>query len=523
MRPYIREVKTASGATAVQIAEKVKGRTVIHRHIGSAHNEADLAALLLVASQEMAALDPGQGELDLGLPGAGGGGSSAAVVESMSSRLLTQTIRAVYDRLGLAQALGDEAFYHLVLARLVEPTSKLDSIRVLGELGLGAPHHNTLLNALKRAQARDYRGKVAAACFEHSAATSGLALCLYDVTTLYFETDDEDGYRKVGYSKERRVDPQIVVGLLVDRSGFPLEIHSYEGSTAETRTILPVIEAFQARHGVADMVVVADAGMLSAANLEALDAAGMRFIVGSRTSKAPADLATHFHWHGSAHTDGQTVDTVTMRRGRPDPGRTKRRDEPVWDPAVHTDQWRAVWQYRRKRAVKDTSTLNKQRNRALAIIEGQTRPKKARFVKEHNNQRQFDQATYDRASDLVGWKGYYTNIPAAIMPAAEVVASYHDLWRIEQSFRMSKSDLQARPVFHRMKEAIEAHLTVVFTALALARYMQAATGLSLKKIITTLLPLRDVTINVNGHKLTATPQLTDTAQDILTALEIRGY
>ena len=120
-------------------------------------------------------------------------------------------------------------------------------------------------------------------------------------------------------------------------------------------------------------------------------------------------------------------------------------------------------------------------------------------------------------------KGYYTNIPAAIMPAAEVVASYHDLWRIEQSFRMSKSDLQARPVFHRMKEAIEAHLTVVFTALALARYMQAATGLSLKKIITTLLPLRDVTINVNGHKLTATPQLTDTAQDILTALEIRGY
>jgi len=109
------------------------------------------------------------------------------------------------------------------------------------------------------------------------------------------------------------------------------------------------------------------------------------------------------------------------------------------------------------------------------------------------------------------------------MPAAEVVSSYHDLLRIEQSFRMSKSDLQARPVFHRKKEAIEAHLTVVFTALALARYMQAATGLSLKKIITTLLPLRDVTINVNGHKLTATPQLTDTAQDILTALEIRGY
>ena len=90
---------------------------------------------------------------------------------------------------------------------------------------------------------------------------------LYDVTTLYFEAEKEDDLRKVGYSKERRVDPQIVVGLLVDRRGFPLEIGCYEGNTAEQTTIIPIIKAFQARHRIENMVVVADAGMLSAENL----------------------------------------------------------------------------------------------------------------------------------------------------------------------------------------------------------------------------------------------------------------
>ena len=123
---------------------------------------------------------------------------------------------------------------------------------------------------------------------------------LYDVTTLYFEAEHEDDLRKVGYSKERRVDPQVVVGLLVDRDGFPLEIGCFEGNTAETTTIGPIIKAFQARHSLSDIVVVADAGMLSASNLRELDEAGLRFIVGSRVAKAPTDLASHFRWHGDA-------------------------------------------------------------------------------------------------------------------------------------------------------------------------------------------------------------------------------
>ena len=107
-----------------------------------------------------------------------------------------------------------------------------------------------------------------------------MSLVLYDVTTLSFEAEREDDLRKVGFSKERRVDPQVVVGLLVDRGGFPLEIGCFEGNEAETAAIIPVVKAFQARHQLADMVVVADAGMLSATNLRELDQAQLRFIVG---------------------------------------------------------------------------------------------------------------------------------------------------------------------------------------------------------------------------------------------------
>jgi transposase len=159
---------------------------------------------------------------------------------------------------------------------------------------------------------------------------------LYDVTTLYFEAEEEDDLRKVGYSKERRVDPQVVVGLLVDRNGFPLEIGCFEGNKAETATIIPIVKAFQKRHSIEDMVVVADAGMLSSANLRELDEAGLRFIVGSRVTKAPIDLASHFRWHGDAFTDGQIIDTLTPRHaGRKGENDPLVKAEPVWEPGEH--------------------------------------------------------------------------------------------------------------------------------------------------------------------------------------------
>ncbi|CAI9410259.1 IS1634 family transposase [Nocardioides sp. T2.26MG-1] len=516
---FVRKVPGRSGSTKVQLAERRDGRDVVVDHVGTARDGAELAVLMAVARRRM---HEGQEELDLGGVGLEDEGvpSRPAPITSKRSALLWQVLTDAYVRLGF-DAIDDEAFAQLVLARIIEPTSKADSVRVLNEIGAPAVSLRTMFRSLQRAQARDYRAKVAAACFNHAMTNGDVSLVLYDVTTLYFEAENEDQLRKVGYSKERRVDPQIVVGLLVDRHGFPLEIGCFEGNKAETLTIIPIVKQFQDRHGITDMVIVADAGMLSSTNLRELDAAGLRFIVGSRGTKAPKDLESHFRWHGTAFTDGQVIDTITPRDQRGTAVKTSdpaRRAEPVWDPAVHTKSWRAVWAYSRKRAVRDNKTLTLQENKARAVVAGERAARTPRFVKTRNGATILDEASLARARGLVGLKGYVTNIPATLMPAVEVIGSYHDLWHVEQSFRMSKTDLAAKPIFHHTRDAIEAHLTIVFAALAIARNLQNTTGLSIKKIITTLRPIQQITVRIAGHEHLAADPIPPAAEAILTAL-----
>ena len=518
----------------MQIAEYVGDRRQrVVKYVGSAHTPAELGVVMARARQLLAEYErPGQEVLDLGLdlePEVGliepaDEGRMLDVpalvpvrplapvlaepgrVLATASRLLFEVLADVYDQLGFG-AVADEVFRDLVIARVVEPTSLLDVGRVLGDLGLEPASYITMRRTLGRCQTGEYRDRLAELCFAHAQASGDVSLVLYDVTTLYFEAEKEDGLRKVGFSKERRVDPQIVVGLLVDRAGFPLEIACFEGNKAEKATILPVIEAFKARHEIENMVVVADAGMLSAANLTSLDEAGYRFIVGSRVTKAPIDLESHFRWHGDAFSDGQVIDTLTPTAGKNAENDTAIKTEPVWDPETHASSWRAVWAYSAKRAARDNKTLTAQENRAQAVINGESAARKPRFVKASTSGFTLDEAALTRARRLVGLKGYVTNIPATLMPATEVIASYHDLWNVEHSFRMSKTDLAARPLFARRRDAIEAHLTIVFTALAVSRTIQHRSGLALRRVLRTLRPLRSATLAINGAVQTFPPQL----------------
>ena len=538
---FIRRVRTASGATAVQIAEYGSGRRQrIVAHVGSAHTEAELGVLMARARAMLQ--DAAQGELDLGLaslerrhalvpagrdPALFDLASAPPAVQAVArgqvvgtaSGLLYESLAGVYAALGFDR-LGDEVFADLVLARVVEPTSLLDVPRVLEEMGRPPASYSTLRRTLRKASQVGgcYRDQIADLCFAHALTSGDVSLVLYDVTTLYFEAEKEDALRKVGYSKERRVDPQIVVGLLVDRGGFPLEIGCFEGNKAEQLTIVPIIEQFRARHQIEHMVVVADAGMLSAANLTALDAAGFAFIVGSRQTKAPIDLESHYRWHGDAFTDGQVIDTITPRRGANHDNDTAVRAEPVWDPATHPTSWRAVWAYSAKRFARDNRTLNAQEARARDVIAGLKAARTPRFVTTAGNSHVLDERALARARRLAGLKGYVTNLPAAVMPAAQVIASYHDLWHVEASFRMSKSDLAARPMFHRTRDSIEAHLTIVFAALAVARTAQARTGLSIKKLVRALRPLRSATLAINGATQTFNPRIPDDLEPVLKAL-----
>ena len=500
----MRRVKTASGATAVQIVHK-RGRRVLGiDHVGSARDPAELALLLEAAD---ARLHDGQQLLPLDDQSTAGGGRPAGepVVEETASLIVWQTLSAVYAELGFDR-LGDNAFKALVLARIIEPTSKADTVRVLAELGVPGPTRVTYMRCLKRVIERDYRGVIATACYAHAARDGGLALVLYDLTTLHFESDVEDRLRKVGMSKERRVDPQVTVGLLTTASGFPLQVHLFEGNKGETTTLIPVLTAFAERHRVPDLVVVADAGMLSAANLLALEQAGFSFIVGSKTTSAAGDLADHFRRHGNAFTDGQIIETTrSMGTGK------------------DTRQRRVVYQYLFKRSQHDRRAINKMIERAEAVAAGTRTLKKDRFVTISGATKGVNWALVERARYVSGLKGYVTNLEPNAMAGAAVVAAYHELYQVERSFRMAKSDLAARPMFHRIRDSIEAHLTIVFAALAVSREAQDRTGVSIKKIVQTLRPLRSATISLGRQQITARPRIPDAAQAILNNLNQGGH
>src|SRR6266700_7673143 len=131
-----------------------------------------------------------------------------------------------------------------------------------------------------------WRRKLSAACAAH-ARLGRASLVLYDVSTLYFETDAGDGFREPGFSKERRLEPQITLGLLTDAAGFPLMVHAFEGNRAETKTMLPVIEAFMEAHRLPGITVAAGAGMISGANKKDIERAGLSFILGTKIPELP--------------------------------------------------------------------------------------------------------------------------------------------------------------------------------------------------------------------------------------------
>jgi hypothetical protein len=228
--PYVRTVRTASGATAVQIVYSSRRGSRDIEHIGSAHDEAELEALKAAARQRMAG---GQGELDLGLEPAVRGGGPLPITSSRMGHLL-DALEHAYRVLGLEDAAGgDETFRHLVLARIIEPSSKLDSLRVLEEAGVAAASYRTLKRRLPEYAKEEWRQKLSAACAA-CARLGPASLVLYDVSTLYFETDAGDGFREPGFSKERRLEPQITIGLLTGQDGFPLMVSAFEGNKAET-------------------------------------------------------------------------------------------------------------------------------------------------------------------------------------------------------------------------------------------------------------------------------------------------
>ncbi|ASR01220.1 Transposase DDE domain protein [Gordonia rubripertincta] len=496
MVAFVRTVKTASGATAVQIVHSNRRGARDIEHIGSAHNEQELAALKAAAAERLAA---GQQQLDLGVLA----GPGTLPITSSRMAVLWDCLDGVFTELGFTQATkGDNVFRDLVAARSVEPTSKLDSLRVLAEIGVDTVSYATLKRRLPIYAEPEWRRGLAAACTAH-AGLGPASLVLYDVTTLYFETDKADGFREPGFSKERRLEPQITVGLLTDATGFPLMVEAFEGNRAETATMMPTLKRFMAAHQLRDITVVADAGMISEANKRAIEAAGLSFILGERIPTVPYVIDK---WHND-NPDSTPPDGLILTQPWPAGNKNKhRRDQVVY------------YQFKADRARRSLRGIAEQVAKAQNAIAGKGSIKRNRFVKLTGGDRSINRELEAKARLLAGWKAYATNINA---PTPEfVIGSYHQLWRIEKSFRMSKSDLAARPIFHHTRDSIDAHLTIVFAALAITRIIEARSGWSIKKFVTTARRYRAITIKAGEHTINAADPLPDDLQQALTA--IRG-
>ena len=484
---FIRKVTTKSGATAVQIVTKFGKQITNLIHVGSAKNQERLEFLLSVAKAKI-----NEGQIPL-FPE-----ESPPVIfqEKSYSQYLYNQLWSVYQQLRFNQ-LADKVFAQLVIARLIEPTSKLDTIRVLDELGLKPPSKDQIYRCLKKAVNNNYRSELATLCFQTS-NPQHLSLLLYDVTTLYFEIPKEDEFRKPGLSKERRLEPQIVVGLLVDRSGFPLEIHEFAGNLSETKTLIPVTTAFCKRHQLDTqrLTITADAGMLSATNLVELELAGFSFIVGSRIAKTPYQIKQYHKLHPNQRLADGTIFETAQTFGY------KREDK---------IERRVIYQYRKKRAQLDLSNISKQIIKAERIIRGQAPLKKSPFLTLSKTTPTLNQELINQHQLRAGIKGYVTNLPTIQedpklgVPPQEIIAAYHQLFQVEKSFRMSKTDLKARPIFHRKLDSIRAHLTIVFAALAIARFVEDKTKISIRKFVQKLRVIQTGVVRIEGKQYQTQP------------------
>ena len=506
---FVRTVKTASGATAVQIVHGKRRGARRLEHVGSAHDERELEALKSAAAQRLASLYPTL-ELDLDLDvghadsgvdrgtaapavaaGPGVVGPGPLPIVASQAAVLWDGLAAAYDALGFEQACSRDAVFRLlVLARIIEPTSKQDSLRVLTEVGVdSAPSYATLKRRLKAWAADGFRPGAGQGVRAARGAGAGVAGALRRDHPLL-----RDRHRgrvpRARLSKERRLEPQITVGLLTDAAGFPLMVEAFEGNRGETTTMLPTIRAFMAAHQLADVTVVADAGMISATNQQAIENARLSFILGMKIPEIPYVVQAWRREH-----EGEPVpDGLILTQPWPAGPRDQRRDQVIY------------YQYRADRARRSLHGIDEQVAKAERAVAGKAPVKRNRFIALHGADKSVNRALEAKARALAGWKGYadLTTCPDGTPVTAEfVIRAYHRLLHIEASFRMSKHDLAARPIYHHKRESIQAHLSVVFAALAVGRLVEERTGWSIRRFVRTARRYRTVQIRAGQQLITA--------------------
>ena len=451
---FVRKKANRSGSVSVQIIDKSQGYRVV-KTMGSSHDPQEVQRLVELGEQFISRQ---RGQYSL-FPEYH---HDRAVIADFVNHLRNGSIRTIgpelifgrlFDEIGF-DAIPEGLFRDIVVARLVYPTSKLRTIDYLYRYQGKTVNVQEVYRFLDRLNERHALQAQEIAYRHTRKILKRIAVVFYDMTSLYFEAEEEDDLRKVGFSKDGKFkNPQIMLGLLVGEKGYPIGYDIFEGNTFEGKTLLPVLKQIQKRYRYGKPVVVADAAMLSKDNLDTLHKAKYPFIVAARLRNETKAMQETILTRCRGLSNGQSV------------------------VIEHEQDRRLIVSYSDQRAKRDRYN----RRRGLARLRKQIGS--GRMTKEQLNNRgynkflrltgevtvEIDEAKIAQAGRWDGLKGYITNTD---LPPAEIIENYGQLWQIERAFRISKTDLRIRPMYHRRRRRIEAHILVAFVAYTIYKELE---------------------------------------------------
>lgn len=472
---HIRTTKTASKATAVQVVRYENRKRIVVAHLGSAHNEEELTLLKHQASDwieknskqltvfkyfKFSESQTGYGRQFLSL--------DKCRYLGVSYTFIYEVLSKIFYRFQL-HTLSNNLLTDLVLMRIIEPVSKVESLKLLKEY-FGIEHsRRDLYRILPSLHSYKDRVESYIITLAKKEFKFDFSIIFYDVTTLYFETFHSDDLRKIGFSKDNKLgQPQILIGLVVNIQGFPIAYEIFEGNKFEGHTLIPVISTFKRKYKIKNLTVVADAAMISMENIEALKAENLSYIVGARIGNLAQSL----------------IQIISNPLNKQD-GTSIR---------VETNHGSLICDFSIKRYKKDKHEMEKQLKKTENYLKCPAMMKKTKFLKTTKDAHyELNSSLIGKTSSLLGIKGYYTNLGPDIDNAV-IINQYHKLWHIEQAFRISKTDLRIRPIYHFKQHSIKAHVLICFMALAICKYMELKSGKATRAIVKALKSITDAKI-----------------------------
>jgi len=428
---YIRKVKSR-GSTCFQIGKKQQGKFMLVKHIGCAASPAAIEALKIKAREELKK-HKYLNQLSL-LPDTDRQEAKAELLDWKITGF-HRFFGPIYDSIGFPKNFLRD----LVITRVVYPKSKLATARYMTRT-LDIPATKDKIYRFMDTMSKKKLSKIARSFV--SSKNKGISVIFYDVTTLYFETDKEDEVRQKGFSKDHRRDvPQILIGLFVDKDGYPFDYDYFEGKTFEGHTFIRAVNSLLQKHSFKDkdLTIVADAGMLSNDNLSFLESKQLSYIVAARLKNLPQKIIKNI----------LSQDFLSS---------------PTYETSYQGK--RLIVDYSSKRAKKDQHN-RKRLIKALKtkLSKKQTVIRKSKYLKVSGKEKAMgiDQEKIKQDRQFDGLKGYLSN-HLSLLPG-EISQQYRNLWQVEKAFRMSKSDLKERPVYHQKEKRIASHLLLCFCSL----------------------------------------------------------